>query len=116
MTEGPKTNVQVSDGVPSGDHTLACYTDLPRTRADAFMAINLERDYQDEMQGNARRENVDDNRELGSLITLIDQYLFKVKAGFAGPHPEGKNEALDQMRKVAALAVLAMETHGVLFR
>lgn len=85
-------------------------------RSEVFDAINGERAYQDAMQGNSARLDVDDNRDLGALITLIDVYMDKVKTAFAGPHPQGKLNALDQLRKVTALGVLAMEKHGTLFR
>ncbi|SRR6266550_5443932 len=90
--------------------------EMRNSRSEVFRAIDGERDYQDSRQGNAARPNIDDNRDLGSLITLIDVYVGKVKVGFAGPHPSGKSEALEQLRKVAALAVLALEIHGVTFR
>lgn len=88
----------------------------PASRADVYAAIDGERNFQDACQGNAARDNVDDNRDLGSLILLIDTYVGKTKAAFAGQHPAGKQEALDQLRKVAALAVHAMERHGVVVR
>lgn len=81
-------------------------------RSTVYYAIDGERDYQDSKLGNSRREKTEDNRELGSLILFMDVYVEKAKAAFAGPHPEGKEEALHQIRKVAALGVLAMELYG----
>lgn len=81
-------------------------------RGAAYFAIDTERSYQDAKMGNSARENVDDNRDLGSLLTLIDVYLGKTKTAFAGPHPDGKLKALHELRKTAALCVLAMELHG----
>lgn len=86
------------------------------TRSDVYHAIDTERDYQDARRGNSARAEMDTNRDLGSMILLIDQYLTKTKAAFAGPHPASVNETLNQLRKVAALAVLAMEYHGALPR
>lgn len=85
----------------------------PIAREYAYSAIDKERNYQDAMLGNSARETKETNRDLGALILLTDAYLGKVKAAFAGPSPEGRTSALDQLRKVAALAVLAMELHGV---
>lgn len=85
-------------------------------RNSVYAALNGERDYQDAMQGSSARDDIEDNRDLGSLITLIDVYVGKVKTGFAGAHPQGKFDALDQLRKVTALGVLAMEKHGTIFR
>lgn len=82
------------------------------TRAEVYAAIDGERDYQDAMKGNSRREKLDDNRDLGSMILLTEAYLDKAKAAFAGPSPEGREAALHALRKTAALAVLAMEYHG----
>lgn len=82
----------------------------------AVKAIKSERMYQDAKLGSSRRENTDDNRELGSLILFMDTYTNKAKAAFSGPHPEGKAEALEQVRKVAALGVLVMELYGAPLR
>lgn len=82
------------------------------TRSQAFHAIDTERDYQDQMRGNSARNQQSDNRELGSLILFMDTYLQKAKAAFSGPHPVGFDAALHEVRKVAALGVLAMELHG----
>lgn len=91
------------------------YTTNPQ-RAGAFAAINQERDYQDARKGNSKRDNVEDNRDLGSLLLLMRTYMRKAEEGFSRPHPEGKQIALDQLRKVVSLGVLAMEKHGVVYR
>lgn len=85
-------------------------------RSEVYAAIDSERNYQDARKGNSARENIDDNRDLGSMILLVDAYLGKAKASFAGPSPEGRTAALHDLRKVAALAVLAMEYHGAYAR
>lgn len=95
---------------------MYCSYNISLERRDAFDAICEERDYQDARRGNARREKIEDNRDLGSLILLTQTYLRKAEEAFAGPHPEGKTAALDQLRKVAALVVLAMEVHGTVLR
>lgn len=82
------------------------------SRSEVYAAIDGERAYQDARRGNSARANVDDNRDLGSMLTLIDVYVGKAKDGFSGPSPAGRETALHQLRKVAALAVLAMEYHG----
>lgn len=85
-------------------------------RETVYKALDGERAYQDNRQGNASRTKIEDNRSLGDLILLSDVYVGKAKAAFAGAHPAGKIEALDAVRKVAALGVLIMELHGVQFR
>lgn len=85
-------------------------------RETAYDAIDGERAYQDNRGGNSARPKINDNRSLGDLILLQDVYVNKAKAAFAGPHPQGRTEALEAVRKVAALGVLIMELHGVTFR
>jgi hypothetical protein len=79
------------------------------TRDEVYAAVDTERDYQDAMRGNAARAKVSDNRDLGSLILFMDTYVGKAKAAFSGAHPAGREASLHEIRKVAALAVLAME-------
>jgi len=79
----------------------------PWYREEVYAAVDKERRYQDEKHG-------DENRDLGSLILLTDAYLDKTKAAFA--RPAGRHKALDYLRKVTALAVLAQEKHGVFTR
>lgn len=88
----------------------------PALREKIFEAIDGERAYQDNRNGNAARPKVNDNRSLGDLILLMDVYVGKAKAAFAGPHPPGRADALHAIRKVIALGVLAKELHGVEFR
>jgi hypothetical protein len=85
-------------------------------RQEVYKAINGERDYQDSMKGNAARENIDDNRDLGSLIVFIETYTSQAALDYSGPHPEGREKCLHTIRKVAALCVLAMEYHGTYAR
>lgn len=82
------------------------------TRDSVYAAIDGERDYQDARRGNSARSDIDDNRDLGSMLLLIDVYLGKAKLAFAGPHPAGADDALHMLRKATALGVLAMEYHG----
>lgn len=84
----------------------------PAARAAVFNVLNGERDYQDARRGNSARENVSDNRDLGSLLLLHGVYLTQAHIAFAGPHPAGRLAALDILRKATALGVLAMELHG----
>lgn len=82
-------------------------------RDTVYDAIDGERKYQDDRRGNSARETQDTNRDLGSLILLTEEYLAKARKSFSGPHPEGRIQALRDLRKVTALGVLAMELHGV---
>lgn len=89
---------------------------MKANRVQVYAAIDGERKYQDALQGNARRENIDDYSDLGSLIVFLDVYVGKAKAALASPAPENAGKALHEIRKVAAIAVRAMEYHGVLYR
>lgn len=82
------------------------------TRQEVYAAIDTEREYQDARRGNSARDDVEDNRDLGSLITLIDVYLDKAKVAFSGPHPRGRENTVEILRKVVGLGVLAMERYG----
>jgi hypothetical protein len=86
------------------------------TRSEVYAAIDGERNYADQCMGSSARADVHDNRDLGSMILLIEAYVDKAKEAFAGPHPAGREAALHQIRKAAALAVGCMEYHGALKR
>lgn len=81
-------------------------------RNEIYKAINREREYQDARKGNSARETDDQNRDLGSLILFMETYVEKARLAFSAPMPAAKEAALHEIRKVAALAVLAMEYHG----
>lgn len=79
-------------------------------RYQVYAAIDGERAYQDAGRGNAATDRL--TVTVGEGIVLIEAYVDKARAAFAGPHPQGRAEALDIIRKVAALAVLTMEHNG----
>lgn len=82
-------------------------------RHEVYAAIDSERAYQDKMAGNSARANVNDNRDQGSLILLMEHYLGKVREAHAGPNSLGSAAVSDQVRKVTALGVMLMERIGV---
>lgn len=86
------------------------------SRQEVYTAIDSERDYQDKMAGNSAREHIDDNRDQGSLITLMDYYLSKVKEAHAGPQSLGSPTVTSAVRKVVALGVMLMERNGAPLR
>lgn len=81
-------------------------------RKEVYIAIDTERDYQDKMQGNSARTNVDDNRDQGSLILLAEHYMQKLREAHAGPNSLGSEIVTGNARKVAALLVMLMERFG----
>ena len=82
-------------------------------RIDAYLAIDTERDYQNAGAGNARRDPPSERTApltLGESILVIEKLLGD--ACFAWYTPGGRADALDHIRKIAAVAVACMETHG----
>lgn len=75
-------------------------------RIAAFDAINSERDYQDD-KFEGERDAI--NRTLDEFILYIQQYASE--AGYLTTHMF-EDDALDHVRKVAALCVGCMEKHG----
>jgi hypothetical protein len=88
---------------------------MQTTRSAVYAALDGERDYQDAGSGNAATDNVDSNTVAGALV-LLDQYVQKAKAAYAGVHPAGRIEALSIIRKVTAIGVRAMEVNGAILR
>lgn len=82
-------------------------------RRDVYAAIDSERDFQDRMAGNSARANVEDNRDQGSLILLMEHYLNKAREAHAGPNSFNSRAVTAQVRKVTALGVMLMERIGV---
>jgi hypothetical protein len=81
-------------------------------RHAAFHAINGEPDYQDAQRGNY--EHAYRTLSTGECLLCIEELSAKARAAWY--RPDGINEALAIMRKIAAAAVQAMENHGVVPR
>lgn len=86
------------------------------TRENTYRAIDGERDYQDDGRGNALRHPEEGTAPMsvGDDIVCIDKLLLDAK--LAWYRPGGLHDALDHLRKIAAVAVQAMEIHGTPFR
>jgi len=80
-------------------------------REAAYDAIDSERVYQDRGLGNAKGAGI---KSLGDHILCIRKLLNDTE--LAWYKPGGLEDALDHVRKMAAVAVRAMEVHGVQFR
>lgn len=85
-------------------------SDFVATRAEVYAAIDSERDYQDAQKGNAQTDRT--TVTVGEGVLLMEAYLEKAKAAFAGPHPKGREDALSIIRKITALGVLTLEFNG----
>ena len=74
---------------------------------DVFRLISEERDYQDSL-GSDRTDG--HQHSVGEELVLLEVYLRRAFDAWAD-NP-GDQQALDQVRKIAAIAVRCMENHG----
>jgi hypothetical protein len=79
------------------------------TRAQVYALIDGERDYQDSL-GPDRREPVEVPHSTGEYLVMLDTYLRKAKDAWT--NTAGDRAALDQIRKIAGIAVHCMEDNG----
>ena len=77
------------------------------TRMEVFNRIHDERAYQ-------QKRWHDKPQSVGAFITLLDFYVSEAKRAWA-KNPDDE-QALHQIRKVAAIAVATGEQHGFPFR
>lgn len=80
------------------------------TRKEVYKAIDDERRYQDNEGVGPRGRTDGKDKSVGDYITLLDVYVRKAADSYAGN--AGNEPALNHLRKIAALAVQAMEVHG----
>ena len=74
------------------------------SRKEVFTAIESERDYQDDKWG------LEDTHSLEEWVLYMEEYLSKARNALV--EAEDEDEALENVRKVAGLAVAAMQDHG----
>lgn len=72
------------------------------TRGQVYAAINEERDYQDNLKKGTR--------SVGDELCLLARYVRKAQDDLT---QNGKNAALDEVRKITAMGVRCLEDHGV---
>jgi hypothetical protein len=77
------------------------------SRCDVFNLINGERDYQDALP-NTRTDGLP--KSVGEYITMMQHYQAAMVTAWT--LNAGSGPALDNMRKIAAIAVHCMEDHG----
>jgi hypothetical protein len=77
------------------------------TRAEVYEAIDTEREYQDAMKG-VRAPGT--NRTLGDYLTLLNHYIVEANQSYV--KNRGSCMAMHEVRKIAAIAVRAMEDNG----
>lgn len=89
---------------------------MKATRAEAFTAIDSERTYQHYLIRQAGRYE-EETKPLEAYVLYMGAYLNDVQTALSKIWgPESTAKALDAIRKVAALCVAAMETHGAPLR
>jgi hypothetical protein len=81
-------------------------------RALAYEAIDSERDYQEHLRRAAH--GTGGQHEVAAFLLFMDEYMTKAKTIAATDwSPQADARTMEIVRKVAALAVAAMEIHGV---
>lgn len=82
-------------------------------RLVAFEAINGERDYQDAL-GTNRRSQPASKPTVSAEILMLEEYVARARDAWV--NQPGDIPSLIEIRKVAAIAIRAMENHGSLTR
>jgi len=72
-----------------------------------YQIIDSEREFQDRF---CRDQGIDSNKTLGEFLTLIRAYANKADNAWVGR--DGHRNALEEVRKIAAICVACMESHG----
>lgn len=88
-------------------YTNVRLTAINHRRRRVYEAIDSEREYQDQKWGNPRH---DEQESMGNFLIYIERYLNRAKAGFYDHN--ATVDVLNDVRKIAALAVAAMEQFG----
>lgn len=78
-------------------------------REDVYIAIDTERDYQQERWGNNPHRQADD-RQIDEFALYIARYTARLVE--VATTAENDTDKLDVVRKIAALCVACMEQHG----
>jgi len=85
-------------------------------RVEVYKAIDSERDYQD-LKWNSETTTSDGRHSFEEWFTYIEDYIGEAKHVLSRQSKQVADTfASDVMRKVAGMAVCAMEQHGVLRR
>ncbi len=86
---------------------------IPETRVAAYLAIDSERDYQDDRWPHGQLADRPEANPLtiGEFLLLLEEYVARARAEWtAEKKPEEKT--LKVIRKCAGIAVNCMEQHG----
>ena len=83
---------------------------MMQTREQVYRAIDSERDHQDRKWGTIQQHP----HEVGAWLTLIRQHLRDAESAWCNSN--GDYMALQEVRKIAAIAVACAEQHGITHR
>ncbi len=81
------------------------------SRAEVFVAIDGEREYQQQVWAGADGE-IDNPLTPGEFLTLISVYLRKAEEAWTVEDGMPEPNTMDVVRKIAGIAVNCMEQHG----
>jgi hypothetical protein len=87
---------------------------MSATRQEVYAAVDSERAYQDAGRGNAKRHEGMPDMTPGEYILCMERCLNRARETWYTP--DGGSKCLDDIRKVAALGVAAMELYGAPLR
>jgi len=83
---------------------------LKMERKDVYKCIDVERNYQDIVGKSGQRGDIpDEEKPVSEWVNYVEYHLSKAKDEV---YHLRKDNALEELRKIAALAVRAMEIHG----
>lgn len=85
----------------------------PLSRKDVFSIVDEERIFQDKMRPSTHHEG---NASVPAHLLLMQEYLQRAITSWTNYRGMAVVEALDEIRKVAALAVRCMEQNGAVRR
>jgi hypothetical protein len=88
----------------------------PATRAEVYAAIDGEREYQRKWESADLTDSGGRHTNVEFLVYIRDYVEEALHAASRDPDPKARVQNTHAMRKIAALAVAAMEQNGVLTR
>ncbi len=86
------------------------------TRAEVYAAIDGEREYQKKWQNADLTDSNGEHSNVEFLVYIQDYVTEALHEASRKPDPEARVQNTHALRKIAALAVAAMEQNGVLKR
>jgi hypothetical protein len=83
-------------------------------RMHVYVALNAERDYQDQKHGDHTQTH--HKHTPMEWVAIMEHYLNEAKAAFTSGKPTADSDTMDAIRKVTASGVCCMEQNGVVYR